>query len=182
MVVLPLPEGPTRAMERPVVIGDFPFYIGQGDGVGGILDIRFGFDHRRIALEAGKPLLDHFRQFHQNLDGADENADVEGVHGQIRRLHLSLRDKIAAKDQGYQVHHALEKQVPAHERTHTLIVGVLGKKEPLVALIKFPPFHILVGKGLDHTDPCQGILQGGVYVPDLFAVIHESGLHPLVLA
>ena len=52
----------------------------------------------------------------------------------------------------------------------------------MIALCKFFPFNVLVGKRLDHTNAGQGILQAGVDVANLAAVVKESLLHPFILA
>ena len=61
-------------------------------------DFRFGFHHIQKTAEAGETLLDHFYQFHQNLDRADKNTDIEGIHGKIANLHLSFGNEVAAED------------------------------------------------------------------------------------
>ena len=157
-------------------------YICKGLRVRRILDLRLCFHDCQEALEAGKALLEHFRKLHQDLDGADENADVEGVHGQVCRLHLPDGDKVSSGHQDGQIHHALEKQGACVEFSHGPVVIVPGADEVLVAPSELFPFDLFVGKGLDHTDPGQGILETGVDVADLSPVVHEGLMHPGVLA
>ena len=147
MVVFPPPEGPTRAMDLPagmeketwlknrlaaviaeayVLIGNMALYICKGLRVRRILDLRFCFHDCQEALEAGKALLEHFRKLHQDLDGADENSDVEGVHGQVCWLHLPDGDKVSSGHQDGQIHHALEKQGACVEFSHGPVVIVPG--------------------------------------------------------
>ncbi len=52
----------------------------------------------------------------------------------------------------------------------------------MIALFKFFPLDLLVGKGLDYADACQRILETGIHISDLPAVFHKCLLHPLVLA
>ena len=168
-------------VEAHIVVGHMALHIPQVLRAGGIHNLRLRLHHRCKALESGESLLHHLRQLHQDLDGIDENADVQGIHGQVVRRHLPVGDEPAAVDHRHQVHHALEKQVAPHEAAHAVVVILLGQEEILVAPAEFLPLHILVGEGLDHPDPRQRVLQAGVHIPDLPPVVHEGGLHPLIL-
>lgn len=72
------------------------------------------------------------------------------------------------------IHHALEKQGACVEFSHGPVVIVPGADEILVAPSELFPFDLFIGKGLDHTDPGQGILETGVDVDDLSPVVHEG--------
>ena len=169
-------------MEGDIFIGNMSLHVRKRPGVRRILDVRIRFHDGDKTPEAGHALLNHFRQFHQDLNRTDENSNIKGIHGEVSDLHLPFGDQISAEYQGDEIHHALEKQVPAHEASHAFIVGVLGKQETVIAFPEFFPFHILIGKGLYHADARQGILQAGVDVADFFPVIHEGELHSLILA
>ena len=169
-------------MEGNIFIGDGALYVRERMGVRSVLDIGIRFHDGDETAEAGHALLNHFRQLHQNLNRTDENADIKGVHGQIRHIHLSLCDQEASEHQGDEIHHTLKKQVAAHEGSHAFIVCIFGKQKALIAFSEFRAFYILVGKGLYHTDAGKRILQTGVYISDFFPVVHEGDLHSLVLA
>ena len=77
---------------------------------------------------------------------------------------------------------SLEEKVPPHEISHAVIIVPLGNKESMVAFSELFALNLFVCKRLDDTDACQRILQAGVDVADLSAVLHKGLLHPLVLA
>ena len=52
-------------------------------GIFCIFDFWFRVHDIEETAEARQSLLHHFRQFYENLNRADENADVESVHGEI---------------------------------------------------------------------------------------------------
>src|SRR5699024_10638212 len=168
-------------MKRDMVIADGSLYLFQRPGIRRVLDLRSCFDNRYETFKAGKSLLHHLCQFHQDLYGADEDADIEGIHGQIRRLHKTGGDEISAIHQGDQIHQTLEKGVAALEISHAPVIIILGQKKGMDAFLKFMAFHVFVGKGLDDTDAGQRVLETGVDIADFFAVFHERFLHPPVL-
>ena len=145
-------------------------------------DLRLRLHHVEETAESGKAFLHHFDQFYKDLYGTDENADVQGVHGEIRRVHPSLGDEITAEHKGDEVHHALKEQIPSHEASHTVVIVALGDEEGMIALFKLIALDFLICKGLHHTDAGQCVLKAGVDVPDLPAVLHKCLLHPAVLA
>ena len=93
-----------------------------------------------------------------------------------------MSDQISAVDQGNQIHHALEKQVPPHEAAHTAVIGILGKEKAVIAFFKFLSFYLFIGEGLDNADAGQGILKACIYIADPAAVIHKGYLHSAVLS
>ena len=52
----------------------------------------------------------------------------------------------------------------------------------MVAFSEFLALDFFISKRLDNADACQCILQTGIDVADLSAVLHECLLHPLILA
>src|SRR5699024_2145005 len=114
--------------------GDKAFHIGQVFCVRLVLNGRLCIHDIEETPESGESLLNHLCQLHKDLDRADEDSDIQRIHGKIRRIHLSVCDEISAEYQCDKIHHALEEQIPSHEPAHAVIVGVLGKQECMVAL------------------------------------------------
>ena len=166
---------------RDSFIADPAFHIGKGMGIRRVHDLRFRLHHIQETAESGKAFLHHLDQFYKDLDGTDKNADVKRVHGKISHFHLTFRDQIPSEDKGDQVHHALKEQIPSHKTAHTVVVIPFRQQERMVAFAEFFPLNLLIGKGLYDADTGQSVLQTGVYISDLPAVLHECFLHPLVL-
>ena len=112
-------------VEGDILVADASVHIRQFFCVRRVLDLRLCLYHVEEAAEAGQPLLHRLDELHKDLDRADENADVEGIHCQVRRHHESAGDQVSAVDKRYEVHHSLEEQVPSHEASHTVIVVAL---------------------------------------------------------
>ena len=115
-----------RIMEGDIFIGNGSFHLGEGLCIRRVLDLCLSFHHVQITAESGEPFLHHFHQFYQDLDRADEDADIEGVHGQIYHVHPSLGDQISSVYQSHQVHHTLEEEIASGKGSHTPVVIVLG--------------------------------------------------------
>ena len=164
-------------MEGDIFIADMTFHIGKIHGIRCILNIRHGFHNIKKTAETGKTLLHHFHKFHQDLDGADKDSDIQGIHGKICSLHFTLSDQIAAVNKSYQVHHALEEKIGTHEASHAVIIISFGNKERFIAFLKFGTFDVLVCEGLHHADSGKRILKTGIYISDLTTVFHEGFLH-----
>ena len=156
-------------------------YIGQWFCIFGILNIRLCLDHIEKSAKSGQALLHHFCQLNQDLDRADEDSDVQGIHGKICCFHFSVCDQPSAKDQGHQIHQSLEKQIAAHKTSHTTIVRIFGYQKSFVALLKFLPLNLLICKRLYDTNPGKGILKSRIDISDLASVIHERCLHTAIL-
>ena len=169
-------------MKRNMVVTHMSFHVSKLHSVVCIPDLGFCFHYIQETAEAGKALLHHFHKLYQDLDGADEDSDIQGIHGKIRSLHFTLSDQIAAVNQSYQVHHALEKQVGAHEASHAMVIITLGNKERFVTSFKFFTLDVLICEGLHHADPGKRILKTGIYISDLTTVFHEGFLHFCILA
>ena len=169
-------------MERNMIVTYMTFHILKFHSIIGIFDLRFRFHHIQETTETGKAFLHHFHKFHQDLDRADEDSDIQGIHGKIPGLHFTLGDQITTVNQSHQIHHTLEKQVGAHETTHTVVIITLGNKECFVALFKFFPLNVLICKRLHHADSGKGILKTGIHIADLTPVFHEGFLHFCILA
>ena len=148
----------------------------------GILDFRLCLHHGKEPFESGEAFLNHFRKLHQNLNRADENSDIQCIHGKICRLHFSFCDQVAAEYQCDKIHHSLEKQVIAHKTAHAFVVGILGEQKIVIALAEFFFFHILVCERLNHADSGEGVLQTGIDISDFLPVFHKGRLHSAVLA
>ena len=121
-------------MEGYVLVAHRTTHVFQRLCVRCVLDIRFGVHNCAESAETGQTLLHHLGQLDQNLDGADENTDVQGIHGKIGSLHLSLGNQITAKHQRNQIHHALEEQIAAHKSTHAAVVCLFGSQKGMIAL------------------------------------------------
>src|SRR5699024_3659058 len=66
-------------MKRDMVIADGSLYLFQRPGIRRVQDLRSCFHNRYETFKAGKSLLHHLCQFHQDLYGADKDADIEGI-------------------------------------------------------------------------------------------------------
>ena len=165
-----------------VLVAYAAFHIGEFPGVRRILDLRCRVHYFKEAAEAGQTLLHHFDQFHEDLDGIDEDADVKGIHSQVDRFHQSFCDEPAAEYERDQIHHALEEEVPGHEVPHTVVVILFGAEKCLIAPAEFLPFDVFICERLDDADAGQGVLEAGVYIADFAPVFHKCLLHPGVLA
>ena len=168
-------------MERNILIADIAFYIRQGPRICCIHNFRLRLDHIQETSKTRQAFLHHLRKLHQNLDRADENADIQCIHRQITDGHLSMCDQPSAKHQCREIHHSLEEQISTHKASHATIVRVFGNKKSLIAFIKFFLFNTFICKRLHHTNTGQCILQTGIDISYLSAVVHERLLHFAVL-
>ena len=112
-------------MEGYVFIADPSFYIFQRPGIRGILDFRLCLHDIQEAAESGKAFLHHFNELYEDLDRADEDADIKGVHGEIPCIHETSGDQVPAEYQCDKIHHALEEKVPSHKTAHAVVVVFL---------------------------------------------------------
>ena len=168
-------------MERNILIADIAFYIRQGPRICCIHNFRLRLDHIQEAPKTGQAFLHHLRKLHQNLDRADENADIQCIHRQITDRHLSMRDQPSAKHQRREIHHSLKEQISTHKASHATIVCIFGNKKSLIAFFKFFLLDPFVRKRLHHTNTGQRILQTGIDISDFSAVVHECLLHFAIL-
>ena len=84
-------------MERNILIADIAFYIRQSPRICCIYNFRLRLDHIQESPKTGQSFLHHLRKLHQNLDRADENADIQCIHRQITDRHLSMCDQPSAE-------------------------------------------------------------------------------------
>src|SRR5699024_1071261 len=167
--------------ERYIIVGNISLRILNRNSIFFIDNFRFRLDNIQETSETGQSLLDHFRQFHEHLDRADKNTDVQGVHGKICRRHFTEGNEDAAGCQSDQVHKPLEKCISALECSHGTIVILLGEKEVFIPFVEFSALNIFISKRLNDPNAFQRILKGSVDVADFAAVVQEGCLHPLIL-
>ena len=146
-----------------------------------ILNIRCCLYHLKETLKSAHALLQHLCQFHKNLDGADEDSDIQSDHGHILRCHLTSGDQNSSHHQSQHIHHSLEEGIASLEKSHSPVVILLGYKEGLISSLKLPALDLLIGKSLNDPNPRQRILEGGIHMTDLPSIIQKSGMHGTIL-
>ena len=104
----------------------------QVHGVGRVGDVGPHGQHLHEAPEARVALLELFGEVDQLLDGRQEDADVQGVDGQVGHRQASRGHEVAAAHDGDRVQNARERRVHRMERPHEPIRALLGGHEPLV--------------------------------------------------
>ena len=111
-------------------------------------------------LKARHTLLKLLREFHKNIDGVDENIDVEGVDCKILTGHLPLSNKVPSGHENRYKHHSFKEIVAGEKHRHLSVVGLLGIEERCVGAVKFLFLDILSRKGFNDPDASQSVLKG----------------------
>ncbi len=151
----------------------FAFDLVEVAGVGSVLDVGPHAQHLHEAPEAGIALLELLGEVDELLDRRDEDADVEGVYGQIGNLEGALRHEVAAAHDGNRIEYADEHRVHRVERSHEPVRQLLGVDESMVALVELADLDALVSERFHHADATERILEPCVDIGHLLAVLGE---------
>ena len=152
----------------------------QGLCVLGILDGHRGVHDLRKALDAGHAALELLGELDDAADGGDKGGDVEHISHQVTGGYPAVHQRQTARKDDHQIHQAVEEAGGGVERSHGVVAQRLDVLEILVALSEFLALFVLGGEGLHHALTQQAVLDGGVQLTDLDALLAEPGAQALV--
>ena len=152
----------------------------QGLGILGVLDGDGGVHDLRKALDAGHAPLELLGELHDAADGGDEGGDIEHISHEVAGGDLPIDQRQAACKDDHQIHQAVEQAGGGVEGRHRVVAQRLDVLKILVALGEFLPLLVLGGEGLHDALPQQAVLDGGVQLTDLDALLAEPGAQALV--
>ena len=139
----------------------------------GIADGHRGVHDLGKALDAGHSALELLGKLHDAADGGDEGGDVQHIGHHVTGGDPAVHQREAACQNDHQIHQAVEQAGGGVEGTHGVVAEGLDLLELPVALGELFPFLILGGKGLHDALPQQAVLNGGVQLADLHALLAE---------
>ena len=169
-----------RVLEADVVEPDGTGAGLQGLCVGGVVDGHGGVHDLSEALDAGHAALELLGELDDAADGGDQGGDVEHVGHEVARADLAVHQRQAARKNDDEVHQAVEQAGGGVEGGHGVVAEGLDLLKVLVALQKLCPLLLLGGKGLHHALTQQTVLDGGVQLADLDALLAEPRPQPSV--
>ena len=169
-----------RVLEADVVEPDGTGAGLQGLCVWGVVDGHGGVHDLSEALDAGHAALELLGELDDAADGGDQGGDVEHVGHEVARADLAVHQRQAARKNDDEVHQAVEQAGGGVEGGHGVVAEGLDLLKVLVALQKLCPLLLLGGKGLHHALTQQAVLDGGVQLADLNALLAEPGAELLV--
>ena len=143
----------------------------QGHGVRGILDGHRGVHDLGKALDAGHAALELLGELDDAADGGDEGGDVEHIGHKVTGGDLTVHQRQTARQNDHQIHQAVKQAGGGVEGTHGVVAKGLDLLKGAVAPGKLFPLLVLGGKGLDHALSQQAVLDGGVQLADLDALL-----------
>ena len=127
------------------------------------------------ALDAGHAALELLGELDDAADGGNEGGDIEHISHEVARADLAIHQRQATRQDDHKVHQAVEQAGGGVERGHGVVAQGLDLLKVLVALRKFLAFLVLSGKGFDDTLTQQAVLDGGIQLADLDALLAEPG-------
>ena len=132
------------------------------------------------ALDAGHAALELLGKLHDAADGGNKGGDIQHIGHHVTGGDPAVHQREAACQNDHQIHQAVEQAGGGVEGTHGVVAEGLDLLKIPVALCKLLAFLILGGKGLHDTLPQQAVLDGGVQLADLHALLAEPRPQPSV--
>ena len=151
-----------------------PYLAGAGlqwHGVRGVLDGNRGVHDLGKALDAGHAALELLGKLHDAPDGGDKSGDVEHIGHKVASGDLAVHQRQTARQNDHQIHQPVKQAGGGVEGAHGVVAKGLDLLKGAVALGKLFPLLVLGGKGLDHALSQQAVLDGGVQLADLDALL-----------
>ena len=139
-----------------------------------VLDGNRGVHDLGKALDAGHAALELLGKLHDAPDGGDKGGDVEHIGHKVAGGDLAVHQRQAARQNDHQIHQPVKQAGGGVEGAHGVVAKGLDLFKGAVALGKLFPLLVLGGKGLDHALSQQAVLDGGVQLADLDALLAEA--------
>src|SRR5579859_434868 len=131
-----------------------------------VLQIGFYLQNLHKALKAGDTLLIEFAEVDQFFNGINENADAEQIGQHIRQIQDSVNNRNTAQHYNHNGHELGKRSQPAEKVGLTSIAIAAAGEKTTIGEGKFALFDLFIGKGFDHPDTRERILNLRIDIPD----------------
>ncbi len=109
-------------------------------------------------LNSGHAALELLGKFYNPADCGNQRGNIQHICDQVSRLYQPLYHKYTAADDNGKVHDTVKQPGGRLERRHIFVAFFLNVIKLPVVGGKFPVFHFLVCKRLNHLLPQQAVL------------------------
>ena len=133
-----------------------------------------------VTAESAGKTLELLGKLDDAADGSDQGGDIEHVGHQVTGGDLTVDQRQAARQNDHQIHQAVEQAGGGVESRHGVVAQRFDVLKVLVALLELGTLLLLGGKGFYHALTQQAVLDGGVQLTDLDALLPEPGTQTAV--